>query len=86
MWTALKKFFTTLFTKLNKVYKTVDPDSIEGKYIADMRGAVKNIRDAFMEGAVEAGKKANAKTTTTEKTTAKEVKSQARVTSEQDAA
>ena len=78
LWTALKKFFTTLFTKLNKVYKTVDPDSIEGKYIADMRKAVKPIRDAFMEGAVEAGKKANAKTTTTEKTTAKEVKSQAR--------
>ena len=86
LWTALKKFFTTLFTKLNKVYKTVDPDSIEGKYIASMRKAVKPIRDAFMEGAVEAGKKANAKTTTTEKTTAKEVKSQARVTSEQDAA
>ena len=43
-----------------------------------MRKAVKPIRDAFMEGAVEASKKANAKTTTTEKTAAKEVKSQAR--------
>lgn len=54
LWTALKKFFTTLFTKLNKIYKTVDPDTVEGKYIADMRNSVKNIRDAFMEGVTAA--------------------------------
>ena len=57
LWTTLKKFFTSLFAKINKVYKTVPPDSAEGKYIADMRKAIKPIRDAFMEGAVEAAKK-----------------------------
>lgn len=58
LWSALKKFFTSLFAKINKVYKTVPPDSAEGKYIASMRKAVKPIRDAFMEGAVEASKNA----------------------------
>ena len=56
LWTALKKFFTSLFNNINKVYKTVPPDSAEGKYIADMRKAIKPIRDAFMEGVVEAAK------------------------------
>ena len=68
---------------VNKLYKETPLDAPEGKYIADLRKSAKKIRDAFLEGAVEAGKKANAKTT--EKTTANEVKSQARVTSEQDA-
>ena len=86
LWTALKKFFTSFFNKINKLYKETPPDAPEGKYIADMHKSAKKIRDAFLEGAVEAGKRANAKTTTTEKTAAKEVKSQARVTSEQDAA
>ena len=58
LWSALKKFFTSLFTKINKIYKTVSPDSAEGKYIADMRNSVKNIRDAFFEGAVAASKNA----------------------------
>ena len=84
LWTALKKFFTSFFNKINKLYKETPPDAPEGKYIADLHKSAKKIRDAFLEGAVEAGKKANAKTTTAEKTTAKEVKSQARVTSEQD--
>ena len=57
LWTALKKFFTTLFTKLNNIYKTVDPDTVEGKYIADMRNSVKKIRDAFMEGVTAASEK-----------------------------
>ena len=76
LWTALKKFFTSFFNKINKLYKETPPDAPEGKYIADLHKSAKKIRDAFLEGAVEAGKKANAKTT--EKTTAKEVKSQAR--------
>lgn len=76
LWNAIKKFFTSLFTKINKIYKTVPPDSVEGQYLASMRNSVKSIRDAFLEGAVEAGKKANVKTT--EKTTVKEVKSKAR--------
>ena len=84
MWTALKKFFTSFFNKINKLYKETPPDAPEGKYIADLHKSAKKIRDAFLEGAVEAGKKANAKTT--KKTTAKEVKSKARITSEQDAA
>lgn len=58
LWSALKKFFTSWFNKINKIYKTVPPDSVEAKYIADMRKALKPIRDAFMEGAVAASKNA----------------------------
>ena len=39
------------------IYKTVDPDTVEGKYIADMRNSVKKIRDAFMEGVTAASEK-----------------------------
>jgi hypothetical protein len=87
LWNALKKFFTSLFTKISNVYKTVPPDSEQGKYIADMRRALKPIRDAFMEGAVEAAKKSASGNKTEVKTTEKKaVKSQARVTSEHDTA
>ena len=58
LWNALKKFFTSLFAKINKIYKELPPDAPEGKYIAEMRNAVKPIRDAFMEGAVAASKNA----------------------------
>lgn len=56
-WNALKRFFTSLFNKINSIYKTVDPDSYEGKYIANMRNGAKRIRDAFMEGVAAAGEK-----------------------------
>ena len=75
LWNALKKFFTALFAKISNVYKTVPPDSAQGKYIADMRKAVKPIRDAFMEGAVAASK--NAKSTTKQPIST-EIKSKAR--------
>ena len=55
LWSALKRFFTSLFEKVNKLYKNVPPDSVEGRYIADMRRAAKKIKDAFIEGAVAAG-------------------------------
>ena len=57
LWNALKKFFTSLFTKINKVYKTVEPDSATAKYLSEMRNAIKPIRDAFMEGITAAGEK-----------------------------
>ena len=57
----LKKAKFSLFNKLSTIYKGVDPDSVEGKYIADMRKAVKPIRDAFMEGAAQASKNVEAK-------------------------
>ena len=60
LWSALKKFFTSLFNKINKIYKTVDPDSYEGRYIANMRNSAKRIRDAFMEGVAAAGEKYSA--------------------------
>jgi hypothetical protein len=57
----LKKAKFSLFNKLSTIYKGVDPDSVEGKYIADMRKTVKPIRDAFMEGVAQASKNAEAK-------------------------
>ena len=52
----MKKAKFSLFNKLSTIYKRVDPDSAEGKYIADMRKSIKKIRDAFMEGAAQASK------------------------------
>ena len=91
LWSALKRFFTSLFTKINKIYKTVAPDSAEGKYLAEMKNSVKKIRDAFMEGAVAASKNAVSKKKASAnnaeaKSENKTVKSQARVTSEHNAA
>ena len=79
----LKKAKFSLFNKLSTIYKGVDPDSVEGKYIADMRKAVKPIRDAFMEGAAQASKNVEAKkkasvNSTEAKSEKKTVKSQAR--------
>lgn len=52
MWNALKKFFSKLFIRLNDRYKEVDPYSVEGLALADMRdNVVKPIRDIFFEGA-----------------------------------
>ena len=59
-WNALKRFFSSLFNKVNKIYKTVEPDGYEGRYIANMRNSVKRIRDAFMEGVAAAGEKYSA--------------------------
>ena len=83
LWSALKKFFTSWFNKINKVYKTVPPDSAEGKYIASMRKAVKPICDAFLEGAVESSKNAASGSKTEAKTTENKVmRSQARIAEE----
>ena len=82
LWNALKRFFTSFFNKINKLYKETPPDTPEAKYIADMRKAVKPIRDAFMEGAVEAAKKsASGNKTKVETAENKTVKSQARAVS-----
>ena len=72
-----------------KNYKTVSPDSAEGKYIADMRNSVKNIRDAFFEGAVAASNNAaqnkqNGNKKANELHEQKEIRHKSRVTSEQD--
>ena len=69
LWNVLKRFFISLFNKLSAIYKGVDPDSVEGKYIADMRKALKPIRDAFMEGAAQASKNVEAKKKTSANST-----------------
>ena len=63
LWSTLKKFFTSFFNKINNVYKNTPPDAPEAEYISSMHKAAKQIRDAFMEGAVAASKNA-AKTET----------------------
>ena len=36
LWTALKKFFTSFFNKINKLYKETPPDAPEGGGSADL--------------------------------------------------
>lgn len=65
LWAALKKIIDRIFTKLNKRYKEVEPYSIEGRTIAQMRDSViKPLRDAFFEGARAVAQKNKAKTET----------------------
>ena len=74
LWSALKRFFSRFYTKLNKVYESVDPDTWQGKYMKDARNKVKSIRDAFLEGAVAASKNAAKTSEAIKKTSAKSQK------------
>ena len=62
LWSALKRFFDNLFSKIDKLYRTLKPDSAEGKYIADMRKTAKKLKAAFAEGLTAASEKTAAKT------------------------
>ena len=91
LWSALKRFFSRFYTKLNKVYESVDPDTWQGKYMKDARNKIKSIRDAFLEGAVAAGKNAainrkasanNAEAKSEKKTVKNQVRAVSKITAE----
>ena len=72
LWNALKKFFSKLFIRLNDRYKKVDPYSVEGLALANMRdNVVKPIRDIFFEGTKKIAEHNKAKTKTKSETTVK---------------
>ena len=57
LWSAIKRFFENLFNKIDKLYRSLKPDSAEGKYIADMRKTAKKLKAAFAEGLNAASEK-----------------------------
>ena len=62
LWSAIKRFFDNLFSKIDKLYRNLKPDSAEGKYIADMRKTAKKLKAAFAEGLTAVSEKTAAKT------------------------
>lgn len=54
LWQKIKSFFTELAAKIRKVYEGLSPDSMEGRYVAEMKDTVEKLQQLFTEGLVEA--------------------------------
>ena len=54
LWYQIKKFIDDLATKIRNIYKGLKPDSVEGRYVADMGKAVYRLQEMFAEALVEA--------------------------------
>ena len=55
LWMQIKRFINELADKIRSVYKGLAPDSVEGRYVADMGKTVYRLQELFAEGMVEAG-------------------------------
>ncbi len=57
MWQKICDWFKDLVKYMKRVvdaYRGLDPDSVEGKYVAEMKGLIKEIEAVYAEGLVEA--------------------------------
>lgn len=54
LWQKIKDFITDLIAKIRKVYEGLSPDSVEGRYVAEMKDSLEQLQDLFAEAAVEA--------------------------------
>ena len=54
LWNAIKKFFTNLVAKIKSVYENLRPDSVEGRYVAEMLDTAEDLRSMWVEMLVEA--------------------------------
>lgn len=54
LWQKIKDFINELATKIRNVYKGLKPDSVEGRYVADMGKAVYRLQELFAEALVDA--------------------------------
>ena len=66
LWNTFKRFFTNRFKRIDAIYKGVEADSDEGRYLASMRKEMKRLTDIFAEGAQTAAKSSETKQTKTE--------------------
>ena len=54
LWGKIKEFFAEFTAKVQAVYKGMNPDSAEGRYVAEMKYAMEQLQALFTEGLVEA--------------------------------
>ena len=54
LWQKIKSFIDDLADKIRKAYKGLAPDSVEGRYVADMGKVVYKLQELFTEALVEA--------------------------------
>lgn len=54
LWQRIKDFITDLAAKIRNVYDGLPPDSVEGRYVADMKDSIERIQELFTEGLVDA--------------------------------
>lgn len=55
LWEKLKDFFRGLAEKIRAAYKGLKPDSVEGRFVAEMKDAVEQLQELFTEGLTDAG-------------------------------
>ena len=54
LWQKIKDFISDLVVKIRAVYKGMTPDSVEGRYVADMVDAIEKLQDLFTDALVDA--------------------------------
>lgn len=54
LWQKIKDFISELAAKIRTVYEGMSPDSVEGRYVADMVDSIERLQELFTEGLVDA--------------------------------
>ena len=54
LWHKIKRFIDEMAAKIRAAYKGLSPDSVEGRYVAEMGEAIYRLQELFAEGLVEA--------------------------------
>lgn len=55
LWQKIKDFISDLVAKVRAVYEGLSPDSVEGRYVAEMVDSIEKLQELFTEGLVDAG-------------------------------
>ncbi len=54
LWQKIKDYISKLAEKIRMAYKGLAPDSVEGRYVAEMKDAVERFQELFTEGLTDA--------------------------------
>ena len=54
LWQKIKDFISELAAKIRKVYDGLTPDSVEGRYVAEMVDSIEKLQELFTEGLMDA--------------------------------
>ena len=55
LWQKIKDFISELVAKIRKVYAGLQADSVEGRYVAEMKDAIEQIQEMFTDAVADAG-------------------------------
>ena len=54
LWQKIKDFISELAAKIRSVYEGLSPDSVEGRYVAEMKDSIERLQEMFAEALVDA--------------------------------